>query len=107
MDAIILREPLEKVNALVYHAIPGLSLFIGKRSIAVNAPLLEQCCAAIATAEIRAEGLFETAAKAHSRACFLFAPTIEIAETISELTANVPLQTLDQDIDPLANQGIG
>src|SRR5271167_4097468 len=77
------------MHTVMHHAIPGLSLFVGKRGITKCTPLLEQRCAAILPAKIGNERLFEAAAKGHGRPSLFLTPPIEIAKTIAARAAQI------------------
>src|ERR1700682_5607529 len=88
-NTIILDECLEQMDSLMDETVPGLSLFVFERSLAVSLPFLEQHRAAILFAEVSSQSVLKTAAKSHSRASFFFPPAIEVAVTIAARAAEV------------------
>ena len=74
------------------HAIPGLTLFVGKRSITKRAPLLKQSCTAVLPAKIGRERFFEASAKGQSRPSLFLTPPIEIAIPVAAPATKVTCQ---------------
>src|SRR6266851_6580729 len=88
-DSIVLRESLKEVDSLAHEAVPGISPFVLKRSVAEKAPFREQCCTTVFAAEISHEGLFKTTAKGHGRTSFFFLPAVQIAVAITARATQV------------------
>src|SRR5712664_1819017 len=88
-NPVILCEPLQQVDSLMHETIPGLSLFEFEGSITVGLPFLEQHSATILFAEVSSQSILKAAPKSHGRTSFLFAPAIEVTETIAARTAEI------------------
>ena len=89
LDAIILSEPFEQVNALVIEPIPGVVLRIRKRTVLLLLPLLEERGSWVFSSEIGREGVFEAAAENHGCSIFPLAPAVEIAVSILPRAAKI------------------
>src|SRR5215469_10738508 len=69
--------------------IPGVILCIGKRSVLLLFPLLEECGSWVFSSEIIREGVLEAAAEDHGRSIFPLPPAIEISVSILPGAAKV------------------
>src|SRR5215469_8213502 len=65
LNAIVLGEPLEEVNRLMIKPIPGVILCIGKRSVLLLLPFLEECGSWVFSSEISRKGVLEATAEDH------------------------------------------
>src|SRR6516162_6299741 len=89
LNAIILGEQLEQVNRLVIEPIPGVILRIGKRSVLLLLPLLEECDSWVFSSEISRDGILEATAKDHGCSIFPLPPAVEIPIAILPGAAKV------------------
>src|SRR5450432_3421397 len=60
-NTVVLGKPLEQMNTLVNHTVPGVSLFVLKRGIAIRSPLLEQGRPAILPPKVGCKGALKAA----------------------------------------------
>src|SRR6266446_9247645 len=77
------------MDSLVHEAVPSLSLLEFEGSITVSLPFLEQHRTTILFAKVRSQSVLKTAPKSHGRTSFLFAPAIEVPETIAARAAEI------------------
>src|SRR5215469_3069116 len=89
LNAIILSEPFEQVNRLVIEPVPGVILRIGKRSVLLLLPFLEECGGWVFSFKVSRQGILEAAAKNHGCSIFLLAPSVEVAVPILPWAAKV------------------
>src|SRR6266478_6616840 len=88
-EPVILCELLQQMDSLMHVSVPSLSLLVFEGSITESLPFLEQHCATILFAEISSQGILKAATESHSRARLLFAPTVEVAVTITARAAEI------------------
>jgi hypothetical protein len=89
LNAIILSEPSEEVDALVIEPVPGVILRVGKRSVLLLFPLLEECGSWVFSSEIGRESVFEAAAEHHGGPIFPFPPAVEVSVSILPRAAKI------------------
>jgi len=89
VNSIVLGKAFEEMHPLMDQPIPGLSLFVRKRSIAESTPLPKECRATIVTAEIGLQRFFKAAAEDHGGPGLLFAPAVQVAMAIAARAAQV------------------
>src|SRR5271166_4396172 len=83
LDAPVLGEALEQLNALVEHVVPGVVTRVDQLQVLTRSPLLEQDCRRVFVAEQSRHSLFEAAAEKHGGPDIFFLPAIQIAMAIT------------------------
>src|ERR1039458_9056885 len=89
LNAPILGETLEQLNALLEHVVPGVVARVGQLQVLTWRPLLKQDSRRIFVAEQSRHRLFEAAAEKHGGAGVFFLPAIEIAVAITARAGQV------------------
>src|ERR1019366_8594206 len=79
LDAPVLGEALEQLNALLEHVVPGVVSRVGQFQVLARCPLLEQDGRWVFVAEQSRHRLLEAAAEEHGSAGVFFLPAIEVA----------------------------
>ena len=89
LDAAVLGEALEQLNALLEHVVPGVVARVGQLQVLTRRPLLEQDCRWIFVTEQSRHRLLEAAAEKHGGANIFLLPAIEIAMAVTARAGQV------------------
>src|ERR1039458_9521848 len=89
LDAAVLDETLDQLNALLEHVVPGVVSGIGQSQVLAWRPLLKQDGRWIFATEQSRHRLFEAAAKKHGGAGVFFLPAVEIAMAVTARAGQV------------------
>src|ERR1700685_282371 len=88
-NAVVLAESVQKLNALLQHAIPGVALQVVQALVLTSAPFVKQSSCSIFAQEISSECAFKCAPKEHGGACIFFLPGIEVTVAITPRAGQV------------------
>src|ERR1035441_4283801 len=89
LDAPILDEAIEQLNALLKHVVPGVVSRVGQVHVLAWCPLLKQDSRWILATEQSRHRLFEAAAEEHGGPDVFLLPAIEIAMAITARAGQV------------------
>src|ERR1019366_6096932 len=89
LDAPVLGEALQQLNALLEHVVPGVVARVGQPEVLAWRPLLEQYCCWVFVTEQSCHRLLEAAAEQHGGPGVFLLPAIEIAMAITARTGQV------------------
>ena len=89
LDAAVLDEALEQLNALLEHVVPGVVARVDQLQLLTRCPLLKQDCRRIFVTEQSRHRLLEAAAEEHGGANIFLLPAIEIAMAITARAGQV------------------
>src|SRR2546427_2621920 len=64
-DAVVLAEPLEELDSLLQHAVPGITLRVLQASVLASRPLAEQDGRRVFAEEVGSQSPFERSAEEH------------------------------------------
>src|ERR1039457_332993 len=88
-NAAVLSEPLQQLDALLQHAVPGVVARVGQTHVLAHAPLLEQHSRRVFSAKKGGDGLFEGSAEEHRGARVFLLPSIKVAVPVTARAAKV------------------
>src|ERR1017187_5448649 len=89
LDAPVLDEAFQQLNALLQHVVPGVVAGVDQVQGFTRYPLLKQGCRWVLMAEQSRHGLFEAAAEEHGSPGIFFLPAIEIAMAVTARAGQV------------------
>src|ERR1019366_9524561 len=89
LDAPVLGEALEQLDALLEHVVPGVVARVGQLQVLAWRPLLEQYCCWVFVTEQSRHRLFEAAAEKHGGPGVFFLPAVQIAMAITARAGQV------------------
>src|ERR1019366_6221735 len=89
LDAPVLHEALEQLNALLKHVVPGVVARVRQLQVLTRCPLLKQNGRWIFATEQSRHRLFEAAAEEHGGANILLLPAIEVAMAVTARAGQV------------------
>src|ERR1035441_1460404 len=104
LDAPVLGEALQQLNALLEHVVPSVVSRVGQLQIPTRRPLLKQDSRRIFATEQSRHRLLKAAAEKHGGANVFLLPAIEIAMTVAaragQVLGNLGVAVIHRDALP-------